>query len=695
MKLVDGKAWFCLGDFNDILSNEEKSGGLIRSTGSLLEFQNLVFDCDWVDLGFKGPMEQFQNAQVLHLEAIGSDHRSLIINLKYDVLKVRRSFKFESMWIEHKEFLDVVKAGWSWSSEGGDEEEDMLRKRLDKCSMVLREWSKKAFPNNLKEIERRTNCLEMCRNGVMIMEKRVEVSRILKHIEEIWDREEKYWHQRARVNWLLLGIKIRGLFKSVGGRDMSQALRFVKKGISVKDNEALMRKVSKNEVKRAAFDLGALKAPGPDGFSGSFFHSSWDIIGLLCGIKLARRCPSLSHCSFADDSLLFLNAMKGSRASWGWSSILAGRDTLNLGLGWKLGSGEKISIWKDRWLPPLHNFLLSSVVPSVEWEDKKVSSLIVNSNWDLNEVQEYLSVEEVRAIRSIPIPIAKKVLDSYVVAKASSSFVVPKDIWKAIWRNEDETREHLLHFCKWLESILWFGSMFCARWNRFEVRRVDEWWCNLLLGDGKVDDWIASLFAYTCWHIWKPRCRKVFEHEEVDSAFVIQRSFADAAKFWNLNGLMDDVLNCGKGLVDRSVWSPPVGNDLKINCDASFLPDFGVTGLGVVIRNCNGEVIVGRSIRSSAFSVNVAEALALKEALKTALELNLMNFSVESDCRDLVKAVNSKDLKWDWCCSEIVKEILLLCGHLNWPSIMHIKRNAKMVADWLAKNAAQWVCPLV
>ncbi|KAF7802938.1 ribonuclease H [Senna tora] len=152
----------------------------------------------------------------------------------------------------------------------------------------------------------------------------------------------------------------------------------------------------------------------------------------------------------------------------------------------------------------------------------------------------------------------------------------------------------------------------------------------------------------------KARCRQVFDHEEVDSAFVIQRSFADAAEFWNLSGLVEGGKISDKSLAGASSWCPPVGNDLKVNCDASFLPDSGATGLGVVVRDCNGAVVVGRSVRSIAFSVNVAEALALKEALKTALELNLRNFSIRI-----------------------------------WPSIVHIKRNANKAADWFAKNASQ------
>lgn len=39
------------------------------------------------------------------------------------------------------------------------------------------------------------------------------------------------------------------------------------------------RPFSAGEVRRAAFQIGDTKAPGPDGFSGCFFKDHWDIVG--------------------------------------------------------------------------------------------------------------------------------------------------------------------------------------------------------------------------------------------------------------------------------------------------------------------------------------------------------------------------------------------------------------------------------
>lgn len=43
-------------------------------------------------------------------------------------------------------------------------------------------------------------------------------------------------------------------------------------------NQALMMPIMDDEIKDATRQMGALKAPGPDGFSGVFYHSFWDNI---------------------------------------------------------------------------------------------------------------------------------------------------------------------------------------------------------------------------------------------------------------------------------------------------------------------------------------------------------------------------------------------------------------------------------
>ncbi|KAF7820511.1 reverse transcriptase [Senna tora] len=404
-----------------------------------------------------------------------------------------------------------------------------------------------------------------------------------------------------------------------------------------------------------------------------------------------------------------MEAKKGSRASWGWSSLLVGRDTLKLGIGWKL----------------------SSRVPNAEWEGRNVSSIISRNSWKLGELHNCLSSVEGEYKVKSGYQIAKKTLKSVEVARPSSSFVIPKGLWGAIWKlkvakkvkhfiwrlcsnplpsmvnlfkkrclenascpicnMEEETSEHLFLFCKWTEMV-WFGSLFCARWNRFEVKRMEEWWSDLLIGVAKVDDWVASLFACTCWHIWKERCKAVFDNGVVDVSFVIQRSFSAAAEFWSVNGF-DKCVKGNNGCSFKG-WLPPSSGVLKVNCDAAFDESSGVAGIGVLVRDDKGRLVDGCCIRAKACSMNMAESLALKEALGICLKLHIDTCLIGSDCLNLVTVVNQMDVNWDWLCPGIMKEILLMCGQLCWPSILHIKRIGNKAADWVARSVVRRMCPM-
>ena len=70
--------------------------------------------------------------------------------------------------------------------------------------------------------------------------------------------------------------------------------------------------------------------------------------------------------------------------SYAWKSILRGRDIIQRGALWRVGSGEKINIWQHRWLPRKHP-TLQPICPLESFENHKVDSLIDPSTRRWNE----------------------------------------------------------------------------------------------------------------------------------------------------------------------------------------------------------------------------------------------------------------------------------------------------------------------
>lgn len=64
-------------------------------------------------------------------------------------------------------------------------------------------------------------------------------------------------------------------------------------------NERLIRDPSAAEIKEALFAIHADKAPGPDGFSASFFHSNWSVVGTSIVLEIQRIFAS----GFLPDSM--------------------------------------------------------------------------------------------------------------------------------------------------------------------------------------------------------------------------------------------------------------------------------------------------------------------------------------------------------------------------------------------------------
>lgn len=68
------------------------------------------------------------------------------------------------------------------------------------------------------------------------------------------------------------------LFTSMDGDRAETVTYALQRRVSDEDNERLISLPAAVEIRDAIFAIHADKAPGPDGFSASFYHSNWDTI---------------------------------------------------------------------------------------------------------------------------------------------------------------------------------------------------------------------------------------------------------------------------------------------------------------------------------------------------------------------------------------------------------------------------------
>lgn len=118
--------WMVAGDFNEILSNADKSGGPSRGEAAMARFREALVDCGLSDMGFVGSRFTWSNrytkerldrscqtttwrdmypcSRVVTLPPNKSDHNPIMVEVSADLVvyeKRPRRFRLEEMWVHH------------------------------------------------------------------------------------------------------------------------------------------------------------------------------------------------------------------------------------------------------------------------------------------------------------------------------------------------------------------------------------------------------------------------------------------------------------------------------------------------------------------------------------------------------------------------------------------------------------------
>lgn len=261
---------------------------------------------------------EFNNAFVSALPIISSDHSPLVLVFSPKE-RSGMSFKFEAFWVEHNECKSVIDKEWSADANDSDPWET-IKKKLQNCQKALQCWHKKTFRKADDAIREKKNTLQSLLNGNQSMHDLDEAKRIQKDIDGLWKQDELFWQQRSRIKWLNRGdrnsrffhastIQRRGrnrihriqnknggwvegkdevfgtimehfreVYTSDNPTDMIVVLNCIPQLVTEDMNLGLMAPVSELEIKNAVFSMGALRAPGPDGFNGLFYQKNWDSV---------------------------------------------------------------------------------------------------------------------------------------------------------------------------------------------------------------------------------------------------------------------------------------------------------------------------------------------------------------------------------------------------------------------------------
>lgn len=160
--------WALMGDFNEVLSKEEKYGRNPICQRRVRAIKECMDDCNMMDLGFSSPKFTWTNkrelgnliqcrldrcwvnsgwkdfypeANVTHLARVNSDHCPLLLNLTPSLGSTTdRPFRFQTIWLSHSDFPVVMRDAWV-GREGN------IAEAITDFKIKAQRWNRKVFGN--------------------------------------------------------------------------------------------------------------------------------------------------------------------------------------------------------------------------------------------------------------------------------------------------------------------------------------------------------------------------------------------------------------------------------------------------------------------------------------------------------------------------------------------------------------------
>ncbi|OMO64624.1 reverse transcriptase [Corchorus capsularis] len=275
--------WLCVGDYNEILSSEEKIGGALRPSHFIEAFRSVIDDCEFMEILIRGPkmtwkrringefvferldrclvsrswLKRFNFSYEQHIPSIISDHLPILIGVSNqweNMQRQRRVFRFENMWCMHGEVQNVVRSAWEANGESN------ILTKIQNCAADLDDWDKRVFGNMKQAIKRKKRVFDTVYESAQAGGDSSDLQKYQDELEDLYKQEEILWRQRSKALWL------EEIFATTNPSDeeIDWVIDKVPNRHTVDMKQLLNIEFTREEVKQAVFDMHPSKAPGPD-----------------------------------------------------------------------------------------------------------------------------------------------------------------------------------------------------------------------------------------------------------------------------------------------------------------------------------------------------------------------------------------------------------------------------------------------
>lgn len=226
---VGNQPWMVGGDFNVILNEDEKLGGLDLEQSEAMDFAQCINSCALLEVKFTGSKFTWWNGRInqecifkrldrvlvnseflsifpvteaTHMIREGSDHTPIHVSANSETGNMVKPFKFQNFWCTHHGFVETVNMNWKADFLG--DPFLVLHAKIKNVKRALTDWNKAVVGNII--IQKAT--LE---DIILVKEAQLEIDpsphnrpdlkRAEAELKRLLTMEESYWKQKAGMGW--------------------------------------------------------------------------------------------------------------------------------------------------------------------------------------------------------------------------------------------------------------------------------------------------------------------------------------------------------------------------------------------------------------------------------------------------------------------------------------------------------------